>query len=188
MDDLVKEVLQSEFPQNMKLKSKDGKSVILTFKNGKDVIISSPDENGGYKSEVYEFNDVKDNVVWPDSPEFPDYLAKLNLDGFNGIVNSDARDDYNNNIKHIQQTVNSVVDYSVSQKNYFDKLKDVFGNFKGFVETIISAKTAEFLSKFSDQYYKKEEIDNEVRILQSQIDHLKNENPTSNGVKKPGVF
>ena len=54
--------------------------------------------------------------------------------------------------------------------------------------TIISAKTAEFLSKFSDQYYKKDEIDNKVRVLQSQIDHLKNENSTSNGIKKPGVF
>ena len=184
---LPEDIINSEFP-NLKLKSKDGKTVTLVFDNGENVVISKQNDDGTNDSELYTFNSVNDKSVWPDGPKLPDYLAKLSLDQFNGIINSDSRDDYNGNVKHIQETVNGLYDYSVSQNNYFDKLKDVFGNFKGFVETIISAKTAEFLSKFSDQYYKKEDVDNEVRILQSQIDHLKNENPTSNGIKKPGVF
>lgn len=175
MDDLVKEVLQSEFPQNMKLKSKDGKSVILTFKNGKDIIISSPDENSDYKSEVYEFNDVKDNVVWPDSPDFPDYLAKLNLDGFNGIANSDARDDYNNNIKHIQQTVNSVVDYSLSQKSYFSSLKNTLSNLKSFILKLINVSVANFMHEnVEEKYYSKKDMDRKLKYLQQQINNLNN--------------
>lgn len=173
--DLAKAVMKSEFPQDMKLKPKKGKHVILSFKNGQNVIISNENNNGNYDSEIYEFNNVDDNVVWPDSPEFPDYLARLNLDLFDGVANSDSRDDYNNNIKHIQEAMNSMIDYSTNQKTYFGKLKNTLNDLKGFILKLINLSVAKYMhDEVEVKYYKKEDVDKKIDDLQAQINNLTN--------------
>ena len=184
---LDKSVIKSEFP-NLELQSKHRKKVAFTLKGGQDIVIGKEKDNGDYDSELYEFSNVDDNLVWPTPPDLPNYWHDVDLDKWNGVIDSNFKDSLNSNNDQIQKSINSLYEYETDQRNFFAKLKDTLSDFKGFVETIISAKTAEFLSKFSDQYYKKDEIDDKVRVLQSQIDHLKNENSTSNGIKKPGVF
>lgn len=180
-------VVDSEFP-GLSMQSKDVKTAVLSFDNGEKVIISKQNSDGTTDSEVYNFKAVTDETVFPPVPDLPDYWHNVDLDKWNGVIDSNSKDSFNSNSDQIQKSINSLYEYETDQRNFFVKLKSTLSDFKGFVETIIASKTADFLSKFSDQYYKKEEIDNEVRILQSQIDHLKNENSTSNGIKKPGVF
>lgn len=186
---LPKEVIESEFP-NLKLQSPDGKKVVMTFKNGQSVVIGTEQPDGTYNSEVYEFSDVNDDVVFPKSPEFPDFLAKLSLDKFDGVANSDARDDYNNNIKHIETTVNSLVDYSINQKGYFSKLKDALSDVKGFVSKIISIQVSKFMhDNVETKYYSKIDADKKFEDLQKQIDNLSNAidyKPRPNGIFAPG--
>jgi len=185
---LPKEVIESEFP-NLKLQSPDGKKVVMTFKNGQSVVIGTEQPDGTYDSEVYEFSDVNDDVVFPKSPEFPDFLAKLSLDKFDGVANSDARDDYNNNVKHIETTVNSLVDYSVNQKGYFSKLKDTLSDVKGFVSKIISIQVSKFMhDNVETKYYSKVDADKKFKYLQDQIDNLSNAityKPAPGGVFPP---
>jgi len=186
---LPKEVIESEFP-NLKLQSPDGKKVVMTFKNGQSVVIGTEQPDGTYDSEVYEFSDVNDDVVFPKSPEFPDFFAKLSLDKFDGVANSDARDDYNNNVKHIETTVNSLVDYSISQKGYFSKLKDTLSDLKGFVSKIISIQVSKFMhDNVETKYCSKIDADKKFEDLQKQIDNLSNAidyKPKPNGIFAPG--
>lgn len=186
---LPKEVIESEFP-NLKLQSPDGKKVVMTFKNGQSVVIGTEQPDGTYDSKVYEFSDVNYDVVFPKSPEFPDFLAKLSLDKFDGVANSDARDDYNNNVKHVETTVNSLVDYSISQKSYFSKLKDALSDLKGFVSKIISIQVSKFMhDNVETKYYSKVEADKKFEDLQKQIDNLSNAidyKPKPNGIFAPG--
>lgn len=188
-ENIVDEILKSEFPQQLQMKSKDGKKVILSFKNGKDVIISHQKDDGDYDSEIYEFNDVADNVVWPDSPDFPEYLAKLNLNLFDGVANSDSRDDYNNNIKHVQETMNSMVDYSLNQKTYFTKLKTTLSDLKTFILKLINLSVSNFMHEnVEKKYYNKDEINTKNDYLQAQIDNINNAityKPDPNGVQPP---
>lgn len=180
-------VVKSEFP-GLSMQSKDGKTAVLSFDNGEKVIISKQNSDGTTDSEVYNFKAVTDETVFPPVPDLPNYWHNVDLDEWNGVIDSNFKDSLKSNNDQIQKSINSLYEYETDQRNFFVKLKDTLSDFKGFVETIISSKVADYLSKFSDQFYKKEEIDEQIRVLQSQIDHLKNENPTSNGVKKPGVF
>jgi len=177
---LSKEVVASEFPQ-WQLKSKDGKNVVMTFNQGQNVVISTDDGNGNYKSEAFQFDSIDDKSVWPNSPDFPDYLAKLSLDKFDGVANSDARDDYNNNVKHIENTVNGLVDYSLNQRGFFDKLKDTFTDFKGFVSKIINVQVAQYLHDHVEtQYYTKKEIDEQMKSKDQKILNVQRRLPTNN--------
>lgn len=184
-------VIASEFP-NLQLNSNDGKKVVLTFENGKNVIISKENDNGDYDSEIYEFSNegTDDKTVWPDTPELPDYLAKLDLDTWNGIVDNNFRDDYNDNIKQTQETVNSVVGYVIDQHNFFDKLKTTFSDFKGFVEKVLSIKFAQYMhDNIEVKYYDKTAADEKFNDLQKQINNLSNAvnyKPQPNSVFPPG--
>lgn len=174
---LPKEVIASEFP-NLNLNSKDGKKVVLTFKNGKDVVIAKENDNGGYDSEVYEFSNVDDKVVWPDTPELPNYLAKLDLDSWNGVVDSNARDDLNNNRKQIQNTVNSMVDYVIDQRNFFTKFKSSLSDFKSFILKLINVSVAEFMhDNVETKYYSKAEVDSILAIQNKKISNIQNRLP-----------
>jgi len=180
---LGKKVVSSEFPQ-WQMKSRDGKNIVMTFKNGQNIVISTEKNDGSYDSELFEFNSVKDNVVLPDSPDFPEYLSELSLDLFDGVANSDARDDYNNNLKHTQGTVNGLVKYAIGQKNYFSKLKDTFSDFKGFVLKLINISVAEYIhDHIETKYYTKKEIDDMLQQRDQRITNIQGRlpNPTSIG-------
>lgn len=184
---LPEDVINSEFP-NLKLNSKDGKTVTLAFDNGENVVISKQNDDGTTDSELYTFKTLTDETVFPTVPDLPNYWHNVDLDKWNGVIDSNFKDSFNSNGDQIQKSINSLYEYETDQRNFFVKLKNTLSDFKGFVETIISSKVADYLSKFSDQFYKKEEIDNQIRTLQSQINQLKKENPASNGIKKTGVF
>lgn len=169
---LNKDVIESEFP-NLKMQSPDGKKVVMTFKNGQTVVVGTEQTDGTYDSEVYEFTDVNDDLIFPDSPDFPDFLAKLSLDKFDGVANSNARDDYNNNVKHIQDTVNSLVDYSTNQKGYFAKLKDAFSDIKSLILKHVDIVVAKYLhDNIETKYYSKVDVDKKVDFLQKQINNI----------------
>jgi len=185
---LPKEVIESEFP-NLKLQSPDGKKVVMTFKNGQNVVIGTEQADGTYDSEVYDFSDVNDDVVFPKSPEFPDFLAKLSLDKFDGVANSDARDDYNNNVKHIETTVNSLVDYSINQKGYFAKLKDVLSDIKGLILKQVDIVVAKYLhDNVETKYYSRDAVDKMMEKQNKRINNIQSNLHTHenlNGVYPP---
>jgi len=94
---------------------------------------------------------------------------------FDGIANSDSRDDYNNNIKHIQETMNSIIDYSINQKTYFGKLKNTLNDLKGFILKLINLSVSNFMHEnVETKYYKKEDVDKKIEFLQAQIENLNN--------------
>lgn len=171
------------------MQSKDGKTAVLSFDNGEKVIISKQNSDGTTDSEVYNFKAVTDETAFPPVPDLPNYWHNVDLDKWNGVIDSNFKDSLNSNNDQIQKSINSLYEYETNQRNFFVKLKSTLSDFKGFVETIIASKTADFLSKFSDQYYKKDEIDDKVRVLQSQIDNLSNAvnyKPQPNSVFPPG--
>lgn len=185
---LPEDVINSEFP-NLKLNSKDGKTVTLAFDNGENVVISKQNDDGTTDSEVYNFKAVTDETVFPPVPDLPNYWHNVDLDEWNGVIDSNFKDSLKSNNDQIQKSINSLYEYETDQRNFFVKLKDTLSDFKGFVETIISSKVADYLSKFSDQFYKKEEIDEKIDNLQKQIDNLSNAvnyKPQPNSVFPPG--
>jgi len=186
---LSKEVIASEFP-NLNVNSKDGKKVVLTFKNGKDVVIAKENDDGGYDSELYEFSNVDDKVVWPDTPELPSNLAKLDLDSWNGVVDSNARDDLNKNRKQIQTTVNSMVGYVIDQRDFFTKFKTSLSDFKSFILKLINVSVSEFMHEnVETKYYSKTEVDDKLDFIQREVDNINRAidyKPAPNGVFPPG--
>lgn len=171
-------VVKSEFP-GLSMQSKDGKTAVLSFDNGEKVIISKQNSDGTTDSEVYNFKAVTDETVFPPVPDLPNYWHNVDLDKWNGVIDSNFKDSLNSNNDQIQKSINSLYEYETDQRNFFAKLKDTLSDFKGFVETIISAKTAEFLSKFSDQYYKKDEIDSMMADLSTRIDNVRKRVPNN---------
>jgi len=171
-------VVKSEFP-GLSMQSKDGKTAVLSFDNGEKVIISKQNSDGTTDSEVYNFKAVTDETVFPPVPDLPNYWHNVDLDKWNGVIDSNSKDSFNSNSDQIQKSINSLYEYETDQRNFFAKLKDTLSDFKGFVETIISAKTAEFLSKFSDQYYKKDEIDSMMADLSTRIDNVRKRVPNN---------
>ncbi|HCD07648.1 hypothetical protein NV391_02575 [Companilactobacillus crustorum] len=172
---LTDDVIATEFPSMKKLVTPDGKKVVMTFKNGQSVVIGVEQPDGSYDSEVYQFSDVDDNLVFPDNPEFPEFLSQLKLDQFDGVANSNARDDYNNNIKHIENTVNGLVDYSIEQKGYFDKLKGSFGDIKNLIMKHVAIIVAKYMhDNVETKYYTKADVDGKLKYLQQQINNLNN--------------
>lgn len=186
---LPDEVVNSEFP-NLKLNSKDGKNIVLTLDNGKNVIISKENDDGSYDSEVYEFSNADDKVIWPDTPELPNRLAKLDLNAWNGVVDSNARDDLNDNRTQVQGTVNSMVDYIIDQRNFFTKFKTSLNDLKTFITKIINLSVAKYLhDNVETKYYSKEEADKKFNDLQKQVDNLSNSieyKPKANSIFAPG--
>lgn len=161
------------------MQSKDGKTAVLSFDNGEKVIISKQNSDGTTDSEVYNFKAVTDETVFPPVPDLPNYWHNVDLDKWNGVIDSNSKDSFNSNSDQIQKSINSLYEYETDQRNFFVKLKSTLSDFKGFVETIISAKTAEFLSKFSDQYYKKDEIDSMMADLSTRIDNVRKRVPNN---------
>jgi len=174
-------VVKSEFP-GLSMQSKDGKTAVLSFDNGEKVIISKQNSDGTTDSEVYNFKAVTDETVFPPVPDLPNYWHNVDLDKWNGVIDSNSKDIFNSNSDQIQKSINSLYEYETDQRNFFVKLKDTLSDFKGFVETIISAKTAEFLSKFSDQYYKKDEIDSMMADLSTRIDNVRKRVPNNTAI------
>ncbi|AYE38681.1 hypothetical protein D1B17_08590 [Companilactobacillus zhachilii] len=173
---LPEDVINSEFP-NLKLNSKDGKTVTLAFDNGENVVISKQNSDGTTDSEVYNFKAVTDETVFPPVPDLPNYWHNVDLDKWNGVIDSNFKDSLKSNNDQIQKSINSLYEYETDQRNFFVKLKDTLSDFKGFVETIISSKVADYLSKFSDQFYKKEEIDSMMADLSTRIDNVRKRVP-----------
>jgi len=166
----------------LSMQSKDGKTAVLSFDNGEKVIISKQNSDGTTDSEVYNFKAVTDETVFPPVPDLPNYWHNVDLDKWNGVIDSNSKDSFNSNSDQIQKSINSLYEYETDQRNFFAKLKDTLSDFKGFVETIISAKTAEFLSKFSDQYYKKDEIDSMMADLSTRIDNVRKRVPNNTAI------
>lgn len=186
---LTDDVIATEFPNMKKLVTPDGKKAVMTFKNGQSVVIGVEQPDGSYDSEVYQFSDVDDNLVFPESPKFPEFLSQLKLDQFDGVANSNARDDYNNNIKHIENTVNGLVDYSIGQKGYFDKLKGSFGDIKNLIMKHVAIIVSKYMhDNVETKYYTKDDVDRMMKEQKIRINNIQQNlhvNQNLNGVYPP---
>ncbi len=168
LNDLPADVLNKEFPQ-LSLNSNDGKKVVLTFEDGQRVAIAKEQSDGTYSSDVYEFNSLNDELVWPSFPKLPDYLATLDLNSWDGNIDKDARDDYRSNMKDIQTTVNNIVNWMISQKDFFSKFSGSTDELKSMIIKIINVTVAQFLN---DKYYDKSEIDNKLSTFNEAINNI----------------
>ena len=171
---LDKSVIKSEFP-NLELQSKHRKKVAFTLKGGQDIVIGKEKDNGDYDSELYEFSNVDDNLVWPTPPDLPNYWAKVDFDKWNGVIDSNSRDDFNKGTTQLQATVNALVDYETDQRNYFAKLQETLSDFRGLILKIINFSVAKFMhDEVEVKYYKKDDVDKKIDDLQAQINNLTN--------------
>ena len=171
---LDKSVIKSEFP-NLELQSKHHKKVAFTLKGGQDVVIGKEKENGDYDSELYEFSNVDDELVWPSTPSLPNYWAKVDFSSWNGVVDSNFRDDFNKDGKQIQLTLNALIDYETDQRNYFAQLQKTLSDSQSFILKLINFSVAKYMhDEVETKYYKKEDVDKKIESLQAQIDNLNN--------------
>ncbi|KAE9560640.1 hypothetical protein [Companilactobacillus bobalius] len=121
-------VVKSEFP-GLSMQSKDGKTAVLSFDNGEKVIISKQNSDGTTDSEVYNFKAVTDETVFPPVPESSNYWHDVDLDKWNGVIDSNFKDSLNSNNDQIQKSINSLYEYETDQRNFFAKLKDMLSDF-----------------------------------------------------------
>lgn len=173
------------------MQSKDGKTAVLSFDNGEKVIISKQNSDGTTDSEVYNFKAVTDETAFPPVPDLPDYWHNVDLDKWNGVIDSNFKDSLNSNSDQIQKSINSLYEYETDQRNFFAKLKDTLSDFKGFVEKILNIKFAQYMhDNIEVKYYDKTAADEKFNDLQKQIDNLSNAvnyKPQPNSVFPPGL-
>ena len=109
------------------MQSKDGKTAVLSFDNGDKVIISKQNSDGTTDSEVYNFKAVTDETVFPPVPDLPNYWHDVDLDKWNGVIDSNFKDSLNSNSDQIQKSINSLYEYETDQRNFFAKAFPISG-------------------------------------------------------------
>lgn len=177
INELPQEVLESEFPE---LVSKNVKRDILLIDNGQKVIISSPDAKGQYHGKVYEFNQPKEKVVFPNMPDFADIPQKVDFLRWDGQTDSTFREDYNNNLIHMQKTINALVDDNQALRKYITDLQTVFNSKQENLIRLISLVVADYIDK---NYYQKLEVDAKLNLLEQKIANVQ-----QNATREPPIF
>lgn len=169
LNNLPKEVLESEFPN---LVSKDVEKGYLILDNGDDgrqVIIARPSKDGKFHGKMYELNQPKDEVIFPSLPDFSKTLSQVNCDSWDGRTDGVFRDDYNNNLKQIQHTINELVKDNLLFRKYIENLQDTFKVKQDNLVKLISLVVSNFLD---DNYYPKAVVDRKLQLLEIKIENM----------------
>lgn len=191
LNELPPEILESEFPNLVSKTLEKGYLILDNGDDGKQVIIARPTTDGKFHGKIYELSQPKDEVIFPSLPDFSKTLSQINCDNWDGRVDDVFRDDYNNNLKQIQHTVNELVKDNLIFRKYIEDLQDVFKAKQDNIVKLISLVVSEFLDK---NYYPKTEVDQKLNEIRNEINNFENRvkngtvtnkyfNPSFTGIK-----
>lgn len=169
LNELPPELLESEFPNLVSKALNKGYLILDNGDDGKQVIIARPTTDGKFHGKIYELSQPKDEVIFPSLPDFSKTLSQINCDNWDGRVDDVFRDDYNNNLKQIQHTVNELVKDNLIFRKYIEDLQNVFKNKQDSIVKLISLVVSEFLDK---NYYPKTEVNQKLNLLEAKINNL----------------
>lgn len=165
-NEIPTEVLETLFPG---IKSKNIKKDFLTIDDGQKVIIASQDTLGRYHGKVYEFNQPKNEVSFPESPKFADEPKRVDFLRWGGQTDSTFREDYNDNLIQMQHTINSLVDDNKVLRQYISNLQDAFQQKQENLIQLLTLVVADYLDQ---NHYKKPEIDKKLNEIRNEINNF----------------
>lgn len=166
LNELPQEILESEFPNLVSKVLNKGYLILDNGDDGKQVIIARPTKDDKFHGKIYELSQPKNEVLFPPLPDFSKTLSQINCDNWDGRVDDVFRDDYNNNLKQIQHTVNELVKDNLIFRTYIEDLQDIFKAKQDNIVKLLSLVVSEFLDK---NYYPKSEIDAKIKLLETKI-------------------
>lgn len=169
LNNLPQEVLESEFPNLVSKAIEKGYLILDNGDDGRQVIIARPTKDGKFHGKMYELNQPKDEVVFPSLPDFSKTLSQVNCDSWDGRTDSVFRDDYNNNLKQIQHTINELVKDNLLFRKYIENLQDTFKVKQDNLVKLISLVVSNFLD---DNYYPKAVVDRKLQLLEIKIENM----------------
>ncbi|NUF97337.1 hypothetical protein GYW21_00465 [Lactobacillus mellis] len=169
LNELPPEILESEFPNLVSKTLEKGYLVLDNGDDGKQVIIARPTMDGKFHGKIYELNQPKDEVTFPNTPKFADEPKYVDFLRWDGQTDSTFREDYNDNLIQMQHTINALVDDNKSLRKYIEDLQDVFKNKQDSIVKLISLVVSEFLDK---NYYPKAAVDQKLNLLEAKINNL----------------
>ena len=169
LNNLPKEVLESEFPNLVSKAIEKGYLILDNGDDGRQVIIARPTKDGKFHGKMYELNQPKDEVVFPDTPKFADEAKHVDFLRWGGQTDSTFREDYNDNLIQMQHTINALVDDNKLLRKYIEDLQDTFKAKQDNLVKLISLVVSDFLD---DNYYPKAVVDKKLRLLEARLDNL----------------
>lgn len=169
LNNLPKEVLESEFPNLVSKAIEKGYLILDNGDDGRQVIIARPTKDGKFHGKMYELNQPKDEVVFPDTPKFADEARHVDFLRWGGQTDSTFREDYNDNLIQMQHTINALVDDNRLLRKYIEDLQTTFKAKQDNLVKLISLVVSDFLD---DNYYPKAVVDKKLQLLEARLDNL----------------
>lgn len=169
LNNLPQEVLESEFPNLVSKAIEKGYLILDNGDDGRQVIIARPTKDGKFHGKMYELNQPKDEVVFPDTPKFADEARHVDFLRWGGQTDSTFREDYNDNLIQMQHTINALVDDNRLLRKYIEDLQDTFKTKQDNLVKLISLVVSDFLD---DNYYPKAIVDKKLQLLEARLDNL----------------
>ena len=169
LNNLPQEVLESEFPNLVSKAIEKGYLILDNGDDGRQVIIARPTKDGKFHGKMYELNQPKDEVVFPDTPKFADEARHVDFLRWGGQTDSTFREDYNDNLIQMQHTINALVDDNRLLRKYIEDLQDTFKAKQDNLVKLISLVVSDFLD---DNYYPKAVVDKKLQLLEARLDNL----------------
>lgn len=169
LNNLPQEVLESEFPNLVSKAIEKGYLILDNGDDGRQVIIARPTKDGKFHGKMYELNQPKDEVVFPDTPKFADEARHVDFLRWGGQTDSTFREDYNDNLIQMQHTINALVDDNRLLRKYIEDLQDTFKAKQDNLVKLISLVVSDFLD---DNYYPKAVVDRKLQLLEIKIENM----------------
>lgn len=169
LNNLPQEVLESEFPNLVSKAIEKGYLILDNGDDGRQVIIARPTKDGKFHGKMYELNQPKDEVVFPDTPKFADEARHVDFLRWGGQTDSTFREDYNDNLIQMQHTINALVDDNRLLRKYIEDLQTTFKAKQDNLVKLISLVVSDFLE---DNYYPKAVVDKKLQLLEARLDNL----------------
>ena len=169
LNNLPQEVLESEFPNLVSKAIEKGYLILDNGDDGRQVIIARPTKDGKFHGKMYELNQPKDEVVFPDTPKFADEARHVDFLRWGGQTDSTFREDYNDNLIQMQHTINALVDDNRLLRKYIEDLQNTFKAKQDNLVKLISLVVSDFLD---DNYYPKAVVDKKLQLLEARLDNL----------------
>ena len=166
---LPQEVLESEFPNLVSKAIEKGYLILDNGDDGRQVIIARPTKDGKFHGKMYELNQPKDEVVFPDTPKFADEARHVDFLRWGGQTDSTFREDYNDNLIQMQHTINALVDDNRLLRKYIEDLQTTFKAKQDNLVKLISLVVSDFLD---DNYYPKAVVDRKLQLLEARLENL----------------
>ena len=169
LNNLPQEVLESEFPNLVSKAIEKGYLILDNGDDGRQVIIARPTKDGKFHGKMYELNQPKDEVVFPDTPKFADEARHVDFLRWGGQTDSTFREDYNDNLIQMQHTINALVDDNRLLRKYIEDLQTTFKAKQDNLVKLISLVVSDFLD---DNYYPKAVVDRKLQLLEARLENL----------------